>query len=109
MTKNSFLKQLLPIIRCSTCDRCYAAEDVSILGQEGELWFVSVSCLSCDTESLVAAVVQEIDSAEVITDLTEEEYAKFAQQETIEINDVLDMHNLLKDFHGDVSELLTVR
>ena len=106
MSKGSFLKRLLSIIKCSNCDYPYQTEDVSVLGQQGELWFVSVSCPSCGIQGLVAAVVQESSSTEVATDLTGDEYAKFAQREAIEINDVLAMHNFLKDFDGDISELL---
>lgn len=108
MTNGSFLQRLLSIISC-TCGRHYEAEDVSVLGQQGELWFVSVSCPSCGIQSLVAAVDQKGTPAEVSTDLTEEKCAKFAQGALIGWDDVLDMHNLLKDFHGDIAELLTER
>jgi hypothetical protein len=56
---------------------------------------------------LVAAVVKEGTPTEVITDLTEEELAEFALGEAVGIDDVLDIHNLLKDFEGDVSNLFT--
>ncbi len=107
MSKGSFLERLLSVIRCSNCEHSYQVEDVSILGQEGELWVVSVSCPSCGIQGLVAAVVEENSPRELVTDFSEDEYEKFAQNEAIELDAVLDMHNFLKDFDGDISELLT--
>ena len=106
MSKGSFLKRLLSVIKCSNCDYSYQTEDVSVLGQQGDLWFVSVACPSCGIQGLVAAVVEGSSPRELVTDFSEDEYAKFVQSEAIGINDVLDMHNFLKDFDGDISKLL---
>jgi hypothetical protein len=105
MRQDSFLKRLISTIRCSICGRRYEASNVDILGHQDELWFVSVYCPACHTYGLVAAVIKEDATAEVITELSEEEYAKFAQGKAIDFDDVLDIHNFLKDFKGNPSEL----
>jgi hypothetical protein len=86
------------------CGRRYESRNVDILGQQGGLWFASVFCPFCHTHGLVAAVLSE-ESTEDITDLSEEEYAKFAGSEAIGFDDVLDMHNFLKGCDGDISKL----
>ena len=105
--REAFLRRLLSTIKCSVCGRHYEAKNVNVLGHQGELWFISVFCPACGTHGLVAAVVKEGTPTEVITDLTEEELAKFAQGEAVGIDDVLDIHNLLRDFKGDISQLFT--
>lgn len=105
--RESFLRRLLSALKCSVCGRRYEAKDVNVLGQQGDLWFIAVFCPACGTHGLVAAVVKEGKPAEVVTDLTEEEYAEFAQKEAVGINDVLDIHNFLKYFTGDISKLFT--
>jgi len=105
--RDAFLRRLLSTIKCSVCGRYYDAKNVNVLGHQGELWFISVFCPSCGTHGLVAAVIKEGVPTEVMTDLTEEELAKFAQGEAVGTDDVLDIHNMLKDFRGNISELFS--
>lgn len=102
-----FIKRLLSTIKCSVCGQRYQVANVNILGHYGELWFTSVFCPACGTQALVAAVIKEGKLAEVVTDLTEEEYAKFLDSAPVEMDDVLDIHNFLKGFGGDFSNLFT--
>jgi len=53
----------------------------------------------------VAAVIREGQLPELITDLTEEEYDKFREIDAVSDNDLLDIHNFLKDFDGDFSHI----
>lgn len=100
--RESFLKRLISTLKCSICGRHYEARNVHILGQQGELWFISVFCSNCGTRGFIAAVIRE-DNAE----LNQEELAKFAHSEPIGIDDILDIHNQLKDFSGDIFELFS--
>jgi len=54
----------------------------------------------------VAVVVKEDRVREVITDLTDTELDKFKEIGVLTADDVLDMHNFLKEFSGDFSQLL---
>jgi len=57
----------------------------------------------------VAAVVTEDRVPKVITDLTEAELDRFRNLNTLTADEVLDMHNFLKDFHGDFAQLFNQR
>lgn len=100
-----FLKRLMATMKCSVCGRRYEATNVNVLGHQEELWFLSVFCPSCRSHGLVAAVIKEGKSPELVTDLTEAEHFKFSDSKDIVVNDVLDMHNFLKDFPGDFISL----
>jgi hypothetical protein len=55
----------------------------------------------------VAAVIKEGKPPELVTDLTEEEYAKFRDVEMVCADDILDIHNFLKAFDGDFWHLFS--
>jgi hypothetical protein len=55
----------------------------------------------------VAAVIKEGESPEVVTDLTQEEYAKFSEADVVAADDVLDIHNFLEEFDGDFSHIFS--
>ncbi len=105
--KEPFLKKLFSRIQCDGCGHGYEVADIEILGEEGNVWLFGAYCHSCDTQGLIAVVGQAVlgregKIAEVVTDLKEAEYEKFADGATVGINDVLDIHNILKDLKGDL-------
>jgi hypothetical protein len=52
-------------------------------------------------------VVKEGKIAEIATDLTDTEYERLSQSITVGVDDVLDMHNFLKEFDGDLTCILS--
>ena len=103
--RESFLKRLFAKVNCGICGQKYDASNIKILDQEDGLWVISVYCSSCGTQGLIAAVVQEGNITDIITDLTEGEHHLFDNKEAIGVEDVLDMHSFLKDFDGDFTNL----
>lgn len=102
-----FIKGLVATIKCSICSQRYEGENVKVLGHYGDLWFLSVYCSACHSQGLVAAVIKEGQIPELITDLTEEEYGKFCEMDVVGDNDLLDIHNFLKEFDGDFSHIFS--
>ncbi|MBE0415558.1 MAG: hypothetical protein IBX36_03350 [Dehalococcoidia bacterium] len=102
-----FVKRVVATIRCGVCGRRYEGDNVRILGHRDDLWFLSVYCPACHSHGLVAAVIKEGGPPELVTDLTEEEYAKFNQIAAVDANDVLDIYNFLKEFDGDFSHIFS--
>jgi len=103
--RDSFLKRLFSKVDCGVCGQRYNISNIKVLDHEDGVWFLSVFCSSCGTQGLIAAVVKEGNITEVITDLTEAEYNRFEECETVVMDDVLDMHEFLKDFDGDFSRI----
>jgi ribosomal protein S27E len=101
-------KRLMTTIRCSECGEHYEGENVKILGHYDDLWFLNVYCPGCQTQGLVAAVLKEGKPLELVTDLTEWEYAKFREMAVVGADDVLDLHSFLKEFNGDFSTLFSM-
>ena len=109
MLNESIIKKLISSVKCTACGQRYAEDDVKILGHQEDLWFLGVSCSVCHTRCLAAAVIKEDRAPEIITDLTEAEQEKFRNVDRLIADEVLDMHNFLKDFGGDFSRLFSHR
>ncbi len=105
--EEGLIKRLMASIKCGVCGQCYEVDNINILGQQEDLWFLSASCPACHTRCLVAAVIKEGRVPEVITDLAEAELDKFRKVGVLTADEVLDMHNFLKDFDGDFSRLFS--
>ena len=105
MGEEDLIKTLITLVKCEVCGHRYCAENVSVLGNSNDSWCLKAHCSVCHTQSLVAVVITEDGMTEVITDLSKTELDKFRGAGVLLEDDVLDMHNYLKGFSGDVSLL----
>lgn len=105
--EESLIKKLMTAIKCTVCGKSYEAEHIDVLGNQEDLWFLKALCPACRSEFIVAVMVQEGEGPNHTTDLTEAELAKFSNAAPLTEDDTLDMHNYLKNFDGDFSEIFT--
>ncbi|MCX8126770.1 MAG: hypothetical protein N3E40_06520 [Dehalococcoidia bacterium] len=99
------IRQLISILKCTTCGRSYQETGIKVLSHKGNIWFINVRCSFCDSQNLVAAIVKEAEDHTKVTDLTPEEYTLFASRPPVNANDVLNIHYFLEDFDGDFKSL----
>jgi len=99
------IKRLMASTKCAVCGQPYEVDNIDILGHQEDLWFLSVFCPACHARCLVAAVIREDRVPEVTIDLTQAELDRFRNVGRVTADDVLDMHNFLKDFDGDLAQL----
>jgi len=102
--RETLIRKLIASVRCSVCGKPYRPSNIKVLGHEDNLWFLSVFCPSCRTLGLVAAVVKR-EAVKRATELTPEEKIKFANARPIGADDVLEMHEFLQNFEGDVKAM----
>ena len=102
-----FIKRLVVTIKCGVCGEHYEGENVKVLGHRDGLWFLSVFCPACGSQGLVAAVVQEGELPLPITDLSETEQARFRNLGPVSADELLDIHEFLKEFDGEFSRLFS--
>ena len=100
--------------RCSVCHREFQCSDDHVLSRKADMWMLMVSCSDCHARNFVAAVIGDGDAEEAQLALRrlgeehirgrsqiEPEYEDAAPGEPVSIDDVLEMHEFLKDFDGD--------
>jgi len=107
LVEENLIKRLMASIKCSVSGHCYGVDNIDVLDHREDLWFLRAVCSACHAQCLVAAVVKEGEVPEVITDLTEAEVDRFKNVDRLTANDVLDMHNFLKEFNGDFSRFFS--
>lgn len=100
-----FIKKLLSNMKCGICSQPYDAANIHVMGHREDLWFLSVHCLSCKSQSLVAAVIKESESPEAVSALIETNPEKSNSYPPVDSDDVLNMHTFLQEFSGDFSSL----
>ena len=105
--EDGLIKRLMASIKCDVCGQGYELGSINILGHDKDLWFLSALCPACHTRYLVVVVVKESNVPEVTADLTEAEVGKLKNAGSLTSDEVLDMHNFLKDFDGDFSRLFS--
>ena len=100
--EEKLIKKLIASITCGSCGEHYSEESIEVIERSEDLWFLQVHCPDCNVKCLVAAIIRD-DSAvpELITDLTETEMEKFHGADGVRGDDVLEMHEFLKEFDGD--------
>ena len=106
LAKHLFIKHLITNIKCAVCQSHYKPEDIHIIDHRDELWVMAVSCGQCHTRGLIFAIIKETEESESIAELTPEEWGRFRKMSQIDADDVLDMHQFLRDFDGDFVGLL---
>ena len=105
LMEDGVIKRVIASMKCGACGQRYEQDNIGVLGHQEDLWFLRVSCSACHTQYLVAAVIREGKAPEVITDLTEAELDKFMNAGGLTADEIIDMHNFLRDFDGDFSRL----
>ncbi len=100
------LQRLVDSLRCQSCGHRYPPDNVTVLGEEEGLWLLRAVCGSCHVSSLVAAIIRE---EEAVTDLTSAERARFRDLGPVNAEDVIDAHEFLARFRGDITRLFPPR
>jgi hypothetical protein len=118
MDSPDWLRTQLTSFTCPACGRRYRGSRIKLLAEREGLFFVDLDCSRCGSHT-VAIVTVELDEAEFsIVDASDIELAVDLEPEhlgeelpaaaaLVTADDVLDMHELLAGYDGDVRGLLT--
>lgn len=99
-----WLIQRLGDARCASCGLRYSKGAVRGIGYESDYWFVYITCLGCGTHGIgvamtrTATISERPTSGPVATRIPE-----------FTSDDVLDAHELLSSYDGDVHGLFASR
>lgn len=99
--KRELIKHLVASIPCAVCQHYHEPGNVRIVERHGEIWIMAVKCGHCGTQGLVFAMIQEGEKPEIVNELTSQEWARFREMPQIDADDLLDVHEFLRDFDGD--------
>lgn len=102
------IKELMTTVACSVCGAHYQHGDIDVLGHRDGLWFLRVSCASCATQGLVAAMVkspEEASAQQPAAAPLDDGLDRARAPGPVTPGDVAAMHRFLDSFDGDFQSL----
>ncbi len=103
MNLDDNLRSFLTRVRCCACGRVHLPAEIQVVNRRGESLLLKVYCPTCRTRSLVVTRIGDEQPA------TPREDRLYPTSTPLTIDDVLDIHIFLRDFHGDVNDLFRRR
>src|SRR5258705_13626299 len=102
-----FIRDRARFYNCPVCGRSLKGCDVQVLSHEEERFHLQVTCAQCQVTFIVVlaiagGAVEEIESVEAETAMSE----PVAVREPISVDEILDLHLMLKGFQGTLTELI---
>jgi hypothetical protein len=92
----------MTMVKCSECGELYKSAGVEVLGHTDEIWFVSLTCYTCFSKCLVAALMRVADTApETAPSAPRSETSGSRVLSPVADTDVREMSRFLADFNGD--------
>jgi hypothetical protein len=107
-----WLRTELTSCGCAACGRPYRAPDIHVLAERDGLFFIDLGCAACGSKA-VAIVTIELDESGVQADLGDldllgpnaDRWRVDRPGPPIGPDDVLAVHEFLRDFDGDFAAL----
>ena len=101
-----FIRDRARFYNCPVCGRSLKGCDVQVLSHEEERFHLQVTCAQCQVTFIVVlaiagGAVEEIESVEA-----ESMEEPVAVREPISVDEILDLHLMLKTFQGTLIELI---
>ena len=101
--------------RCGVCHHVFVADDIHVLSRKPDMWMMVVECTECRARNFVAAVLNDGDPSEAQLALRRLSEAAVRGESPgspsapsrppVTADDVLDVHEFLRDFDGDFRSL----
>ena len=99
---NEWLDGVFGTVRCASCGAVYGRDSIAVVGNRDEYWFVRCTCEACGTQGLGVVIVKGVADGPPATIANA---MRADDDERILLDDVLEAHELLRDYIGDVHGL----
>lgn len=96
----AWLEGIFGSVRCANCGTAYERNGVDVVGNRNEYWFLRCVCHVCGTQGVGVVIVKEVGSSPGSS-----ASATPPKDDAIDTGAVLDAHEQLRDFRGDLSLL----
>jgi hypothetical protein len=101
-----FIRDRARFYNCPVCGRSLKGCEVQVLSHEEERFHLQVTCAQCQVTFIVVLAiagggVEDIESVD-----TEAATEPVAAREPISVDEIIDLHLMLKSFQGTLTELI---
>jgi hypothetical protein len=94
-------------LRCVVCGQVYNPHDFALVGRQPDAWVLSVECHHCGSPGHVVVAMPVEAEPKPIADPPPDEMDVVGDWPPITRDDVLDVHELLEEFFGDIDDLFS--
>ena len=91
---------------CNHCGRKYRVRDITIVEKWEQQWLMQLVCAWCHAEELLSVLLKGQQARAVLLDVTPGEWKYFRQLPAVGVDDVIEMARTMRDYQGDLSEIL---
>lgn len=97
-------EELQPLTTCPVCDQRYREVRMLVVAEEGKRTTLHITCEHCQAKSIVFVSVTPLGvvSMGTLTDLDQKEVQRFFNEAPISTDQVLEVHEFLKQYEGGV-------
>jgi transcription elongation factor Elf1 len=102
------LDHLKPLMRCPVCNKKYAPAKALLLEEQENHSVLHMTCPACGVSTVVFVSASQwgVVSMGVLTDLEGTEARNLFRNEAISTDQVIEMHNFLKEFKGSAKDFV---
>jgi len=100
---NEWLDGVFGTVRCANCGAVYGRDSIAVVGNRDEYWFVRCACETCGTQGLGVVIVKRVLSGPPLEG--QPSPVADAGEDRLHVDDVLEAHELLRAYSGDVHGL----
>ena len=111
MDAESWLTSELATFGCAACGQAYGPGHMQLIAQREELFFVGLTGDDCGSQAVAIVTIQvdgetaTLEGGELVR-VEEQDLDAVADAPPVSADDVLDVHERLDDFEGDVHMLM---
>jgi hypothetical protein len=107
MDGTDWLRAQLTSFGCAACGEAYDTTGIRVLAERDGLFFVDLGCARCGSQATAIVTITVDEDAEPRADAPElAPVAAAAAPAPVDLDDVLDVHQVLASWEGDLVGLL---
>ena len=102
------IENIQPLLRCPVCNKKYKPAKILVLDETDKCTTLHMTCGNCSSSSMIFVSMGQfgIISLGMLTDLEQGEAQKVFKREAISSDQVIEVHQFLKQYNGGVEALL---
>ena len=108
-----FLREQAKNYDCSVCGTNHSKSEISVLGKREGGWVVRVTCSKCETAITLLVYIGEKSEATAkplaAAQRAADPVTRRPRKPPVSLDEVLDAHDFLESYNGDVRELFAPR
>ena len=108
MDMKPMIQNLKHLTKCPGCDKTNSHTKALVLDEDSNKTTLHITCDMCKVSTLifVSSGKTGIVSFGMMTDLSRNEVKKLFKTEAVSVDQVIEIHEFLKEFNGSIKEFL---